>query len=182
MRREDGSRPSEEPPAANAVRRLRFRAFLLRNARAGRTQKRARGPWDCGLKLSNQKERRTHALLRRSPCLQCTRIPPAIRFELPERCNKRSERNTSDISVQTLETPLLEASRMTLSEKRPAGFLHLVASAPPRSKKRPAGNACRPEAFQPKGAEVLRARRTSFSMSRTLGHGASRAVSTSPWT
>ena len=27
---------------------------------------------------------------------------------------------------------------MTLSEERPAGFLHLVASAPPRSKTRPA--------------------------------------------
>ena len=67
-----------------------------------------------------------------------SRIPPAIRFELPERCNKRSERNTSSISVKTLETPLQETPRMTLSEERPTGFLHLVASAPPRSKTRPA--------------------------------------------
>lgn len=67
-----------------------------------------------------------------------SRIPPAIRFELPGRRNKRSERNTSSISEQTLETPLQEAPRMTLSEERPAGFLHLVASAPPRSKTRPA--------------------------------------------
>ena len=55
-----------------------------------------------------------------------------------ERRFKRSERNTSSISEQTLETPLQETPRMTLSEERPTGFLHLVASAPPRSKTRPA--------------------------------------------
>lgn len=52
-----------------------------------------------------------------------SRIPPAIRFELPGRCNKRSERNTSSISEQTLETPLQETPRMTLSEERPHRIL-----------------------------------------------------------
>lgn len=138
MRREDGSRPGEEPPAANAIRRLRFRAFLLRNTRAGRTQKRGQRSLGLRAEVFQPKGAEDSCIAAAFSMPSMSRIPPAIRFELPGRCNKRSERNTSSISEQTLETPLQETPRMTLSEERPTGFLHLVASAPPRSKTRPA--------------------------------------------
>lgn len=100
-----------------------------------------------------------------------SRIPPAIRFELPGRCNYRPTALHGLVERTCILTHFGGIPPQPDETGKP--------EAPKKQKKRPAGNACRPEAFQPKGAEVLRARRTSFSMSRTLGHVASRAVSTS---